>query len=84
MLVASAAACGGGSQPTTKIEPSTAAATAGSGSAQPIAPVQSVAIPTPAEPTPPTAVQEPAPVAEGRDFIDDARLLYRVAACGAT
>ncbi|MGE0551440.1 MAG: hypothetical protein AB7O24_19230 [Kofleriaceae bacterium] len=87
-VVATVAACSGGSPSTSKTEPS-AAPPVTVASAQPVAPV------APVEPTsgsagsaaaPATPTSEPTPPAgaAGVDFIEDARLLYRIAACGAT
>ena len=75
---------GGGSTPSPASEPS---ATPASVASVPSPPPAAPAAPPAATPPPAAAAQapgpaEPAVVLEGADFIDDAKLLYRVAACG--
>jgi hypothetical protein len=84
-VIAVAAACGGGNSATSTgsaAPPSTNAPTPVA--AAPAAPTPAVAAPTPAATAPtPAAPAAPATTAQGTDFIDDAKLLYRIAACGA-
>ena len=77
-----ASACHGGATPNPAPEPTHAAAPPPA-PVTPPAPITPPAPAPPAEPPPAAAPPPAAPaVAEGTDFIDDARLLYRVAACG--
>jgi len=88
LLLALVACRGGASSPTPTTEPATTRVAAVPPPAAPpaAAPPAEAAAPVPTPSPPPVAVAPPAePVAalEGTDFIDDAKLLYRVAACGA-
>jgi hypothetical protein len=78
-------ACHGSAPPSSTPEPGTTHATAAAPSVAPSAPAST---PPPSAETPPATTASPAgaaaapPALEGADFIDDAKLLYRVAACG--
>jgi hypothetical protein len=80
IVIAVAAACGGGNSAT-----STGSAAPPAPAPAPVAaaPASTVPKPTPTATAPaPSVPATPAAPSQGTDFIDDAKLLYRVAACG--
>jgi len=81
-LLTLGAACSGGAPASTPATPGSADLDLGSlGGTKHATPADAAGIaPTP----PPPAPQATAPTAGGVDFIEDARLLYRVAACGGS
>lgn len=80
-LSLSLVACRGSATPSTKPDPEPAPVVAAAPVA-PAAPVVAPVVPPAAPPAAPVAEPVVAAPAAGKDFIDDARLLFRIAACG--